>query len=144
MRSESVCCKSLEILENRIEDHFLSTDAICECFKAMDSHKQVLVNENLLEVQPLCGPHVPYSISIHSDCLQSVSIPFFLFGYFLGRILDNKMEIFVSRSPFFFIFYFLIFLFPFSRKRTERIFPYEHWNDKFIESDQECCMACDM
>jgi hypothetical protein len=63
MKSESVCCKSLEILENRIQDHLLTRYTVCECFKASDNDKQVLVNENLLEVQALCGPHVPYPIT---------------------------------------------------------------------------------
>jgi len=72
MRSESVCCKSLETLENRIQDHQFTRYAVCECFKASDNDKQVLVNENLLEVQVLCGPHVPYPVTAYSDCLQNL------------------------------------------------------------------------
>jgi prephenate dehydratase len=81
MKSESVCCKSLEILENRIRDsnHQFTRYAVCECFKASDNDKQILVNENLLEVQALCGPHVPYPITSYSDCLQYVSA---IFSYF--------------------------------------------------------------
>jgi hypothetical protein len=73
MRAESVCCKSLEILENRIRDRQLTICTICECFKASDNDKHFLVNENLLEVQVLCGPHIPYPINSYSDCVQYVS-----------------------------------------------------------------------
>ena len=75
MKTESMCCKSLEILENRIQDHRLTRYAVCECFKASDNDKQVLVNENMLEVQGLCGPHVPYRVAgtSSSECLQLVS-----------------------------------------------------------------------
>lgn len=74
MIAETVCCKSLEILENRIRDHQITRYGVCECLKASDNDKQILANENLLEVQVLCGPHVPYPVTAYSDCLQNGNV----------------------------------------------------------------------
>ena len=82
MKAESVCCKSLEILENRIQDHRITGYVICEFFKASDNDKQVLVNENMLEVQGLCCPHVPYPITSYLDCLQ---MSYLRFTWYVGR-----------------------------------------------------------
>jgi len=68
MKAETVCCRSLEVLENRIRDQQVTRYAVCECLKGSDNDKQVLENENLLEVQVLCGPHVPYPVTSYSDC----------------------------------------------------------------------------
>jgi hypothetical protein len=65
--------KSPEILENMIRDQGFTRYAVCQCFKNFDNAKQVFVHENLLEVQALCGPHVPYQIYTYSDCLHCVS-----------------------------------------------------------------------
>lgn len=71
MNDDNLCCKSLHNLENRTQEHKLTRYAVCECFKAAsDNDNQVFVNQNLLEVQTLCGPHVPRLITGYSDCLQ--------------------------------------------------------------------------